>query len=319
MLKALAALPTDRYSSASELDADLARWLGGHPVHARTPNTWRHVLRFVGRHRLACGIAAGLGLALIAASSLALLQGRLAQQEALRAKASRDFLLQMFEQADPDLHGGAQVSALDLLAAGRAQANQHLQAQPVLRAELLAGIGTTLYRVRDYKGADAALAEAAELFAQTGQRLLEAVARLQRLEVANADKRFEAQTPLAQDLHPFVELLSTDRLLHLRWLRIYGEYLALQKRSAEAIPWLQRCIAMARSDLTDEQAVAFEARLALSGIHAYLGDPAQADAQIEQAGRMLQGGRLPDPPTQAAALPKHGPASTSTLTAMPPC
>jgi hypothetical protein len=53
VLKALAALTTDRYSSASELDADLARWLSGHPVQARPPGAWRHVLRIVGRHRLA--------------------------------------------------------------------------------------------------------------------------------------------------------------------------------------------------------------------------------------------------------------------------
>lgn len=303
--KALAALSEQRYASASAMDADLARWLQGHPVLARSPGIGLQLLYLLGRHRFATLMSGGLALALALASAAALMQAQKASHAALRAAATRDFLFQMFAQADPERHGGRQLSAAALLALGGDEARQRLQAQPQLQAEVLAGIGAAQLQVRDFRAADATLAEAAAQFAGNGWHRQEAQARLDRLEVGFADRRFDAVPGLVNDLQPLLADIAGHPAQHLRWLKLNGQQFALRKHTDEALTWLRRCIAAARPGVAEDQAIAFDAHLALSDVHAARNEPALADAQIAVAAELLAQGRLPDSRLRAAALAHH--------------
>ena len=81
--------PGARYASVERLADDVRRYLEGEPVLARE-GRWRYRLgKFVGRHRLSLGLAAGLVLALAAGLVATAWQARVARAE--RARAERRF------------------------------------------------------------------------------------------------------------------------------------------------------------------------------------------------------------------------------------
>ncbi len=167
-LRALEKAPEARYPSADAMRADIDRWLHGEPVLARPPAKWLLLRKFVLRHRV--GVAAGgtAILALVALTTMAVVQRGQAQHEAARAVASRDFLLEMFRLADPDQTRGANLTAGELLEAGRKRAIESLEQQPLLQAELLAAIGNVQKETGQLDRAEATLARAAELLRQQG-------------------------------------------------------------------------------------------------------------------------------------------------------
>ena len=65
--KCLEPLPEERYATASDLAADLGRWLDGRPIVARPPTTMESLRRLARRHRVAVGSILALGVALAAA------------------------------------------------------------------------------------------------------------------------------------------------------------------------------------------------------------------------------------------------------------
>jgi serine/threonine protein kinase len=65
VLKALAADPTQRYASAAELAADLARFLADRPVKARRASAVEHVLRWCRRNPAVSALSAALLLACV--------------------------------------------------------------------------------------------------------------------------------------------------------------------------------------------------------------------------------------------------------------
>ncbi len=108
VLKALAKSPGSRYATALALAEDLERHLDGLPVLAQRPSAWYRLRKFVGRNRWPVVIGAGAASALIAATAIALTQAhrateqqRVAQGEARKATAVKDFLVEFLGVADP--------------------------------------------------------------------------------------------------------------------------------------------------------------------------------------------------------------------------
>ena len=143
-LRALQTDPDRRYRSVAELAGDVERFLAGRPVHARA-DTWRYRAgRFVRRHpwgATAAALIAVLSVAFLA--SLILYSVRLAAQRdrALSAEAKArtvsDFLMQLFEGADPSNSRGETVTARELLDRGKDLIETRLGDQPEVRAALL--------------------------------------------------------------------------------------------------------------------------------------------------------------------------------------
>jgi serine/threonine-protein kinase len=170
VLTALKKEPGRRYQTVEKLAGDITRHLDRLPVTAR-PDTWRYrAAKFVGRHRLSVAAAAAVGLSLVVGlvgtvwqARVAAERARVASAEAAKQRAVRDFLVQLFEAADPGEALGRDLTASELLRRGRAGIDTALAEQPEVRAELLAVLGVVHRSLGQLPEADTLLGQAVAL------------------------------------------------------------------------------------------------------------------------------------------------------------
>jgi serine/threonine-protein kinase len=141
--KALAKLPEERYESVESLATDIRNYIEGLPVSARTPSAAYKARKFVARHRLSVAFSVFAVVALVTIAGLAIrsaiVSDRQAKQIALerdRAEQTKEFLIGVFESADPNIVPGEQ-TAREILEAGRARIEEDLAGQPEVQADLL--------------------------------------------------------------------------------------------------------------------------------------------------------------------------------------
>ncbi len=160
LLVALRKEPERRYASVEQLAADLRRHQEGHPVVAR-PDTWTYRAgKFVGRNRgaVAAGTSAFITLAFFAIS-LAVQAARIARERDVanreREKAERvtEFLVDVFDAADPNNALGVDVTAREILAEGGRQAQTELADQPEVQAAAMEAIGKVYSALGEYDSA----------------------------------------------------------------------------------------------------------------------------------------------------------------------
>ncbi|GAB2651342.1 serine/threonine-protein kinase [Arenimonas aestuarii] len=163
VLKALAPDPDDRYRSPDALARDLKAWLGDRPVQARGAGAGYRLRCFLRRHR--AGVVAGLLLTLALGSGLGatLWQAERARAEAARATAVKDFLVGLFESADPEVEAGRSPDTRSVLARGADRVHTEFADQPRLAAELLHLIGRVQLHAGDYAQSRTQLLAANEL------------------------------------------------------------------------------------------------------------------------------------------------------------
>jgi serine/threonine protein kinase len=141
ILKALRKQPTERYATANELAEDVRRYLDGHPVRARSGNTWYRLQRFVSRNKVSTAACAGVLLAASIGASVALWQARVALLERTRAQGVTEFVISLLQQTNPYTRkDGAPISAADILTGAREQVERELSQQPQVSLALLASI-----------------------------------------------------------------------------------------------------------------------------------------------------------------------------------
>ncbi|MFK7831335.1 MAG: tetratricopeptide repeat protein [Congregibacter sp.] len=141
--KALAKLPEERYDSVQSLADDIRNYLAGLPVAAKAPSPLYRSIKFVRRHRVGVAVSifafAALTTIAVLASRSAVLADRQSRQIALerdRAEQTKDFLISIFESADPNVTPG-QLTAREILELGRARITNELAEQPEVQADLL--------------------------------------------------------------------------------------------------------------------------------------------------------------------------------------
>lgn len=158
VLKALQADPQRRYQSAGELADDLDRYLEQRPVLARPDSAIYRATRFTQRYptQVAASLLAVAALTIGLAS--ALWQASIARSEAARAERVKSFLVNVFEQADPDKTQSEVVTARELLENGVQKLEAGLGDDPALRADLY----ETLSRIHFNLGLNARAIEQAE-------------------------------------------------------------------------------------------------------------------------------------------------------------
>ena len=176
VLTLLAKEPADRYPSAADLADDLRRFLDGKPIQARRPPLTERVYRWIGRHRRAVVVAAGVVLAVVALQAVN--QYRLARErdeklvERQQARAAVDDLYTHFAEQwlahEPGMEPRQReflAKALDhyerLRATGRGGREDRLAAAVALRR--VADIDARLGKPNE---SEAAYAEAAERLAR---------------------------------------------------------------------------------------------------------------------------------------------------------
>jgi serine/threonine-protein kinase len=158
VLKALRKEPRQRYLSAEELAEDVHRHLAGHPVLARRGTLLYRGGKFARRHRLA--LAALLAILLVAGAFLVRDRQRRAL-ERRRTERTVGVLRGLLDLADPDRRSDGAV--LQVLESTRRQLAP-LEADPDLRAELLATLGRIHRKLGHGEEARRALAESLEIW-----------------------------------------------------------------------------------------------------------------------------------------------------------
>lgn len=138
--QALQPAPEARYASVAALAEDLQRHRAHQPIRARRLGAVARLGRFVRRHRLPVALGGALAAALLAGVAGVLWQAQEARTQARRAEAVKDFLLGVFQAADPRLAAdrpAGQTPAKALLDRAVARIDARFADDPALRIELL--------------------------------------------------------------------------------------------------------------------------------------------------------------------------------------
>src|SRR5579883_617676 len=150
VLTAMALEPARRYASVEALSADLCNWLAGRAINARGHGRWYRLGKFVVRHRAGTAAAMLIFAALLVATLYSTHQARIARMQTLRANAVRDFVVGVFEQADPDARQGNPITAHELLDQGDRQLARGGIGSDASRTEMEGLIGHLYWRIGDY-------------------------------------------------------------------------------------------------------------------------------------------------------------------------
>lgn len=154
ILQALRKEPERRYGSAAELADDVRRHLASLPVTARPDFLWYRARKFVHRHALGMATAAGFVLlvaALVAFYTLRLQEERdQARIEAAKAQAAQDYLVELFEAADPAQARGETITVQEVVQRGIARLDEDLEAQPEVHVEMLKVLGRVEQGLGDF-------------------------------------------------------------------------------------------------------------------------------------------------------------------------
>ena len=154
VLKATASEPERRYASAGTLADDIQRHLADEPVTAHPPSSVYRARKFIDRHRggvattiaLLLAVFASLGLALWQAD-VARQQAHLAVQQAERAQAVRDLLVDLFNAEIPSRPRAEMPGTAELLEQGAQRALHDLSAKPAVQSDLLVALGRVYDRL----------------------------------------------------------------------------------------------------------------------------------------------------------------------------
>ena len=170
-LMALRKEPARRYQTAGELAEDIGSYLAGRPVRARKDSWSYRAEKFFGRHRVVViagtlVLAGFVTLVIFYTARLSTERDR-ARAEADKAQQVSDFLISMFEQADPNVSGGKEITARAMLDQGAMRINDELADQPELQASMLDVIGSVYYQLGDLTTADSLYSEEVALQKRT--------------------------------------------------------------------------------------------------------------------------------------------------------
>ena len=179
VLTALQKAPSRRYPTVDGLLVDLRNQRDGLPIQARPASLRYRLVKFVRRHRVGVAALTMLVLALSAGVIATVWQAKKTAREAARAEAVKEFLISLFQTADPTQARGREISARELLARGASRVDSALATQPLIREELLSALGRIHRELGLYESADTLARRAAELAEATyGESSAQYAARL---------------------------------------------------------------------------------------------------------------------------------------------
>lgn len=205
--RALAKAPDARYATAGALAADLNAWLQRRAISG---STRRYRLRmFVRRHWLPLAAAAVLSGVLLASALLMAADARRIAREARTTLAVKNFLLDLFHNANPNTTGGKTMSLREVVDRGARRLSRIPPEQTALRAELGNTLGTIYFQLGDYR-------KAAELHDQAFRTVADDPANA--LLAARAE-RLESTELASLGDNKRAEQLSDDALKRLQSIR----------------------------------------------------------------------------------------------------
>ncbi len=227
--QALAKERERRYQGVGELAADIERCLRDEPVLARPPTARYRIGKFVRRRRLAVGLAAGLGLALLAGTSISLtLKFRARESEADLAAFAAFLTEDVLAAARPrEVEGGLgiNITVRDALVAANDKLPERFAGRARAEALTRHTLGVTFYNLGETVRAIAQLERARELQRKTlGERdpkTLHTMARLGQL-YRNAGRSKDAIALTAEALAGQTAVLGPDHAETIETMTMLG-------------------------------------------------------------------------------------------------
>jgi serine/threonine protein kinase/tetratricopeptide (TPR) repeat protein len=252
VLKAMDKDRARRYGSASDLAADIGRYLHHEPVLARAPSTPYRLAKYIRRHRSAVAVTGMLLTLLLGFAGTTALQARRIARERDRAEAEAQratreaaaaqrvstFLTSMFKVSDPSEARGNSITAREVLDRAAQNVETALVQEPALQARMMATIGDVYKELGLYSRAHG-LVEAA-------------------LSTRN-------------------RVLGPEAPETLESMRNLASLLRAEGRPKEADPLIRRTLESATRTLGPESLPALQARTLLSWILADEGDRGSAE------------------------------------------
>jgi len=169
-LKALEKDRARRYGTASELSADLARYLHDEPVLAGPATAAYRVRKYASRHRFGLAAAAGILLLLAGFTVVQAVQLRRVRQERDRADRERDranrvteFITRMFRVSDPSEARGNSITAREILDKASANIGTGLNQDPAQQAQMMMFMGIVYENLGLYSQAQSLYQNAADI------------------------------------------------------------------------------------------------------------------------------------------------------------
>lgn len=178
--RACAPDPADRYAGVSALVMDVERYRALQPVSARPSSRGYLLKRFVQRNPVGVGLGSVAVLLLMVGLIGTGWQARIAGLERDRAQAQRDlarleadktervseFLVSLFDQADPYRHPGRDLTARDLVRQGVDQV-ETLREAPLVQAEMFHALARVNRSLAEYQSAREMASRALEILQRT--------------------------------------------------------------------------------------------------------------------------------------------------------
>ncbi|MEZ5464307.1 MAG: serine/threonine-protein kinase [Lysobacteraceae bacterium] len=293
LVKALEDDPERRYPDAAALADDLRRWRQRRPVSAIRAGAFYRFSKFGQRHR---GMLVAAGLLLLAilgglAGTLwqareAARQAQQARTEAQRSQKTRDFVIDLFDAANPESQGNAVTEVADLLS----RATDELQADSTLpedlRADFEGVLGAIVARTGNLDEGRRLLTRARQRYQSLpGHFKSEQELRLLQMDIENRAGNYEESERQAAAV-----LLALGNIGEnhpkLRSSALSGRANArsyLDPGSEEASQWMQESLALAES-LDPPDALTVARRLLNFGLIARrTGQTADAERYLRRA------------------------------------
>jgi len=162
--KALRKEPGERYESASRLLEDVERYQKNKPVQARKGTFRYRTGKFIKRHKTALAATLLFLITALAFSSYHVYQiakeRNIAELEARKARKVSDFLIGVFENANPWQQPNTEITALEILDRGVDYINNEFTSNPEIKASLLGSVGEIYEALGSYDKGDSLLNEA---------------------------------------------------------------------------------------------------------------------------------------------------------------
>jgi len=286
--KALSVETARRYGSVEALRIDLDRWRAGRPVLARPTSLVYRMRKFYSRHRLGVW-SGGAALSVIVGLSVAALVAEFAaRNEARRAIASRGFVMDMFRIADPEHLRGRDISAGELLDAGRRRALEIFSEQAELQADVLRQIGLMQGYLGDFRGAELNLAQAAVGFARAGRERDWAAVQLDLANhVYRAGDLKRANAAVAA-VEARGDVLSSDPALAARYWAMKCVLSRAMRDMPTAVEQLKSAAALAAKAHGDDHVETIDVLRELADTYSEAGRFADAEATLAIASTRAQ-------------------------------
>lgn len=246
--KATAESPGERYASVAMLADDLTDWLERRPLRSGSSSPRERLRKTVWQWRWPLAMLASGLFAVAVGAVLVLREARAKAQEAEVSRQTTQFLIGLFQGADPTVARGASLSALDLLDQGNARLHGTSRLQPRVRARLLRTVADSYVSLGHYERALSpaqealALRESGEDSAERADSL-DQVGNILRLraDYARAEPLLRDALALRRTLLPPADPATIDSIAHLAALHsAKGDFSAADTLFAEAANAAQR-------------------------------------------------------------------------------